>query len=209
MTQQIIQNLIESNPADTPEQILAKYRQYTVVVKRLMSPSTTRVKMGMADLYDWFMESGATGLRKMAQDEMNKENGEFNFMQGHDLYLGPMIEALKAEFPDKAPNLDKLKTDCDAYCNKETHPYQNATLHEVLIVYGGMNYKEVNVLNGGVKITTNSECEAHNPRICIDVEGVKVRIANLGTVQKAGDYAARVICNHAKLYIDDAYEVIV
>lgn len=94
------------------------------------------------------------------------------------------------------------------YANPTVYPYANKTEHDFAKSKGLMVYAQVTPINGWLKITTATDCEAHRPQIYAETQGVKRRVAGFDVVSAAGDYLAQVPGGYATFDVDDHYGVV-
>lgn len=216
--QQAISNILADQPNLTDDQLLAAVRDYPVASSKMVSSDVMTILLLNTGLYTVFVDTAADTQHParalcMAVVDRIRTQGEFNFIAGHpkaDAVLA-LMAGLKQAMPDYKDALDALEAAAIAESNPEKTPFENVTLHEILIARGACPTKAVTAATGYVSITITDECPAHRPRLLVDhpVIGVR-RINNFGLIDGPGEYHAEVPAKWISydLFVDDAYGVI-
>lgn len=132
---------------------------------------------------------------------------DFNVMTGHP--VGDAQQLLLTYLVAIGAVTQSFKDTIIAYASPIIYPFINATEQDFKKAKGTITYKQVTPINGWLKITTNADCEAHNPQIYAEIQGIKRRVAGFSNVSLAGDYLAEVPKQYGTLFVDDAYQVII
>lgn len=142
-------------------------------------------------------------------------NHDFNFIQGKPAGDGNlmMIDWLIAgPMSTYATQLTQFKLTMIALSNKESKPFGNTTLHDVLIARNVCPTKPLDYDGKGyVYITTTADCEKHNPRITgrNPNTGKIQNVSGFYNVEKAGTYEAIIPRQFIGwgFFVDDIYGV--
>lgn len=120
-----------------------------------------------------------------------------------DTVIGGQTIEVAAKFATLKPTLIYL-------CNTPYKPFENVTLHEVMVAKGlDIPFYSTGVdKNGWLTITTTEDCEKHNPRVLVDIAGQKQRIASIMNVEKAGTYSVKCERGYSAYYVENAYGAI-
>lgn len=139
------------------------------------------------------------------------DSTEYNLIQSSETgqsVIALMQALVQAEGNDAA--LQAVLNKAIAAANQSYKPHENLSEYEWLKSRGVSIEKiAIEPVNGWLKITTASDCEAHRPQVYADIQGTMQRVTGFGVVDKADDYLAQVPRGYSVLYVDDHYGVIV
>lgn len=142
-------------------------------------------------------------------------NHEFNFIQGTvagDGNLQMLDWLIVVAMTEYAPQLTALRQTLVALSNKQTYPFNNTTLHEVMVARSSCPKRSIMSTGRFVVITTTNECEKHNPRLLAFNSRLSIwqPVNTFYNVGEVGVYEAEIPSKWfgAGLSVDNAYGVI-
>lgn len=140
---------------------------------------------------------------------------EFNFKIGNvtgDSQIAALNRLINTDLTEHAPALNMFKDTALYFANTATHPFANATLHDVLIIRNACPTKPVTAVNGWATITITADVPLHNPRLLAlnPRTGQWQWAGNFRSVAAAGAYDVQVTSQWlgTELVVDDVYGVI-
>lgn len=199
---------------------LEEAKAYTTTEGRFITSNTLTVYVVQLGLYSVFNDiANTTGhsARDICMAVMDRLRGvsDFNFIIGSPMGDAnfSLLDSLISLLPDKANQLNTLKSLATDYCNRISYPFANTTLHNVLIERNAVTLKPLSYDGQGYAyIVTTGVCEKHNPRLLAKnprTEQIQ-SINNFREVAAVGTYDAIVPRQFAEweLFVDDVYGVI-
>lgn len=196
---------------------LAEAKLYHKTQPRLIHRDSMNSLLASAGLY--------VGFQAMAVDNTNPfqnliaaflDSTEYNFMRGEPTSTGERqiaaLDSMIAAGGALGGALAQLKPIILAMANPVINPYENATEHDFAVAKDiQTRFKQMPntaIVKDRLIITTNADCEKHNPSIYIKVGSKYERISGFVGVETAGEYNAFVNKNR-DLYVDNVYGVVV
>jgi hypothetical protein len=144
-----------------------------------------------------------------------RTQSEFNFIPGDPKGVANngMIDLLISTLmTEKQAELGALRTSLTAEASTTNKPFEQTTLHDVLLTRGVCPVQPVTQSDGYATIVVTQSVEKHNPRLLADNPrtGERVRIESFRGVANAGAYDTKVPpeWRGVNLFVDDAYGVI-
>ena len=153
-------------------------------------------------------------LQKLAETDdraaafMHSSNLFYNFIIGDpdgDAHIAMLDDLINSGADSR---IEQVKPIIIAMANQSYKPYEKATKHDFEKAKGTIGKATATPKNGWLRITITADCEAHNPQVYANIQGVQRRVAGFGIVEKAGDYLAQVPSQYSTLLVDDAYGVV-
>jgi hypothetical protein len=193
---------------------LAEAQAYTVTEPLKIDVNDMRALLGENGLYV-ALKNVAEDNNSPFQDRISAfmEMTEYSFEAGTlagDFNRGIVIAIANSSTPLAAP-MAIVRDELLALSQFDYRPYEEATLHQYMTATGTCPKTAVTPVGNVLSVTYASDVEGHNPVIWAEFNGVPgkfYRVANLGQVESAGDYVARLPVSLSTAYIDDPYSAV-
>jgi hypothetical protein len=199
---------------------LGQVRGYEEAQENTLTSNVLTMLLVASGLYGYFRDCSentqhpARDICLALMDRLRTQS-EFNFMPGHpkgDANNGMIDLLINYLMTEKQAELNALRTSLTAEASTIITPFEQVTLHDVLLTRGVCPVQPVTQAGGYAVIAVTQSVEKHNPRLLADNPrtGERVRIESFRGVANAGTYDTKVPpeWRGATLFVDDAYGVI-